>query len=103
MKQEIYVRIYPKGVDRDGKVNKADECRVVLQSAEERERYVRAEYKFCRQQEDDHLAAIYRKDRIRTKGALELRRAEFARSQGYEGLGSNRWTKCLPTVQEILV
>lgn len=112
-KIEVIVKVYPAGVDKDG--NYTNPVSVVLaeynegddlaaqQAVSFRENYVRQEYKFCRKEEDALLSAIYRKDRIRCKNDLMLKRAEFARNQGYFG-ADNQWTqRGAIKVEEILV
>lgn len=88
--KEIFVKIYPHGVDRDG--NYTNPVRLIFNSVEERDKYVRKEYSYCKTEEDAFLSAIFRADRIRCKNNLMLKRAEFAKLSGFLG-ADNRWTK----------
>jgi hypothetical protein len=101
-KQDIFVKVYPAGCDKDG--NYTNPVKVILAQVPEndeiaynnarefRDRYVRDEYKFCRVEEDAYNAAVFRNDRIRCKNNLMLKRADFAKMKGYFG-PDDRWTK----------
>lgn len=87
------LKIYPNGVDVDG--NYTAKVWLSFESKEDRDNYVRKEFKYCRKEEDAHLEARFRKDRIRTKNDLLTKRAKFARENGFEGSVSknSQWIK----------
>jgi hypothetical protein len=74
------LKVFPNGVDEDG--NYTDPVWLNFDSLEQKEKYLINEYKFCKREEESHLNAIYRKDRIRTKNDLMIKRVAFAKKTG---------------------
>lgn len=84
--------ILPKGVDEKNIYAKRDEVTLVFADNDDRKKYIKNEARYCRREDEAHISAIYKKDRVRTKNALLAKRVEFAINSGFAGSG-NTWVQ----------
>ena len=88
--KEHVVRIYLNGAADTNSV-----AVVVFPDQETKEKYIRKEYWYCKDQEIAYNAARSKAQREKTKDELYAKRVEFARTQGYAPVKGNRlrWEK----------
>lgn len=86
------VRIYPEG-------NSDNPSWVVFDSVEEKEVYIKREWKFCYKLISEHGAALNMKKRQEVKQRLMKKQVDFCKSMGYSNTKANKkyWTKVQST------
>lgn len=72
------VRIYIGGPKNETAVAK-----VLFSDKDSKQKYIKAEYKFCKDAEDAYLAARFINQREKTKAELYAKRVTFAKQQNY--------------------
>jgi hypothetical protein len=87
--KNFFVRIFEDG---DGE---STPTLVVFNSLAEKEKYIKKEYWFCKQEEVNCLSARYKEQRVKAKKDLFLKRVVFAKSEGFKPIDKkgNKWYK----------
>jgi hypothetical protein len=83
--QKYFVRVYPNGMNKP--------CvKLQFSSEEEKEKYIKAEYWFCKEEENEYLTAGKTHTRQLAKHLLYAKRTTFAKKSGFSGNGKI-WTR----------